>query len=187
MTNQEEIKLTFKEQRFVDFYTTVARFNATRAHELAGFKAKNNNVRRVLACKLLAKGNIQAKIKEVLNKEHEENIVLKTKIRRLYEMVHEVTIDKFLVFGAEPVDGSRFDQSFVVLKNMEDINPEYIDCIKKVKQTNQGYEIELYSKFDAAAELRKMYGFDAPTKHEVKSTVQYSFVDLVRKANEIDK
>ena len=169
MDNDEKTleKLTEKEQLFVCLYTTSTNFNATKAHKLAGYRAADDNARRAAASRLRAKANISKAINDILQKEHADNIELKTKIRRIYERVLDLTIDKFLVFGSEPVDGSKFDESFVVLKNMELVNPEYMDCIKKVRQTNQGYEIELYSKFEAMAELRKMYGFDEPEKIDI--------------------
>jgi len=188
MDNDEKTleKLTEKEQLFVYLYTTSTNFNATKAHELARYRAADNNARRAAASRLRAKANISKAINDILQKEHADNIELKTKIRRKYEKISDLTITEFLVFGAEPVDGSKFDQSFVVLKNMEQVNPEYIDCIKKIKQTNQGYEIELYSAMDAMAELRKMYGFDEPIKtiNEHSGNVNMSFVDLVKAAND---
>ena len=42
MTDNNEIKLTHKEELFVDFYVTSARFNATLAHELAKYAARHN-------------------------------------------------------------------------------------------------------------------------------------------------
>jgi len=73
------MKLTKKQEAFV--YEYLKDFNATQAYLRAGYKAKNEQVARVQAHRLLTKPNIQKKIQEELKKRQKkyeattENIV----------------------------------------------------------------------------------------------------------------
>ena len=171
MTNQEK-KLTYKERRFIDFYVTSAKFNGSLAHELAGYKASNPDVRRALASKKVSKGNVKAEIDRRLKEEHENNLELKTEIRRLYEAILRADYDKLLEFrvtAGETKDGKSQSYLYRVPDlSMLDVNLRV--AIKVIKKTNNGFTIELYDKMHAAQELRKMYGFDAPirTKSEIE-------------------
>jgi len=66
-TDKETKKLTTKESRFVDFYTTVAKFNATKAHELAGYSARDSETRASMAGKVYRKQHIRDAIKRILS------------------------------------------------------------------------------------------------------------------------
>ena len=134
---EEAKKITRKQLRFIDEY--LIDFNATRAFKSVGYKYTNDDVARALASRLVSKDNVKNEIAKRLEREHKENAELKTKIRRKYEKIAFLTIDQFLIWGAKPLDDTNIQQSFVELKNLDDINPEYLDCIKKVKQTQQGY------------------------------------------------
>lgn len=56
-------KLTVKQEAFCLHYAKTG--NATESYLAAGYKAKNNNIARVEASKLLAKPNIQKRLREL--------------------------------------------------------------------------------------------------------------------------
>jgi len=166
----ENDKLTYKEKRFVDFYVTTARFNATVAHEMAGYKAKNKETRWVLASRLLSKAKVKAAIDDVLNKEHENNAVLKTEIRRFYEAILRADynkIVKFRVTSATDGESNKIESHIYQVPDLNVLDEDLRVAVKLIRKTANGFTLELYSKMDAAAELRKMYGFDKPVKHEI--------------------
>ena len=114
MTDEiEEKKLTYKEQRFIQFYVTSARFNGSLAHELAGYKAKNTHVRSTLAAKLLAKDSIKSKVEAILQEEHKQNTILKTEIRRFYEAILRADYNKLVKFRATSIQGKTDRKSVV--------------------------------------------------------------------------
>lgn len=78
MADQELPKLTAKQQRFVDAYVGEARFNASEAVRLAGYKTKNPDV---MGYQLRNTSYIRARIDEVL----EANTLRST------EILHELT------------------------------------------------------------------------------------------------
>jgi len=184
-------KLTYKEKRFVDFYVTSARFNGSLAHELAGYKAKNTKVRSVLASKLLAKDSIKSKIDAILNEEHENNAVLKTEIRRFYEAILRADynkIVKFRVTSATDGESNKIESHIYQVPDLNVLDEDLRIAVKLIRKTANGFTLELYSKMDAAAELRKMYGFDKPVKHEIAGKdggpIEMTFTELVKAAND---
>lgn len=151
-------KLTPKERRFVSEY--LVDFNATRAHRASGYKAKSENSRRALASKKVAKGNIKTAIQEGINKLNERSDKARAQLVSFYFLVISTPITDFMECGV--TEGKS--NNVLIVKNFQQIPQHLRVLIKKVKETKDGVEIELYDKLAAAKALREMHGFDAPER-----------------------
>lgn len=167
-------KLTPKEKRAIEHY--MIHFNKVQAFIHAGYSHADYDSARTMASRLFAKPHVKAEIERLLEMEHKQNLILKTKIRRRYEVIAFADISDILEFRATTMRGEqRSDKSKRVtvttldthvykIPDLKLIPEELRPAIKAVKKTDRGFHVEFYDAMGAMAELRKMYGFDEPIK-----------------------
>jgi phage terminase small subunit len=73
-------------------------------------------------------------------------------------------------------DGNDVFQTVWTIKDSEDMDPEIAACIKSVKATNKGPEIELYDGMAARKQLADLQGWNKPTGIDL--TVKKDLSDL---------
>jgi len=180
----EEIKkepLTAKEERFCREY--FIDFNQTRAHERAGYKAKNDETRAALASKLFRKGKVENRIKEFALKYQEKNELKVARLIDKYERAAHVSISEFVDFGdVVLIEDKKEFHNVIRIKSLDQIKAEYRDLIKRVKKTREGLEIEILDSMQAMEALRKIFGLDAPQKFE--HDVNLTMAEIIKQAHE---
>lgn len=109
---------------------------------------------------------------------------------------HEVDIGDYYEKREEPMldgngevvrndDGALVMRTVQRLKDFSDLTPEQRRAIKSLTYTEKGRpNLELYSALDANRDLRKLNGFDAPTKSEdkVHLSADEALDELLKKA-----
>lgn len=125
-------KLTGKQERFCQEY--IIDWNATQAYIRAGYKAKNDNVAKATASKLLTKPNIKSRIDE-----------LKAEIKKLKDIDTAQIVDNLI-----PIASSNLHDFLVV---GDDGRLSY-DVFKHDGRAIQSIDIEDYTDMDGELKQR---------------------------------
>ena len=121
------------------------------AYREAGFESVSDHAARGNADKLERKAEVQARIAHLVRQEEE---ILRAKRRRLEAWLWSVHESNYADF----FEGGK-------LRPFEDLTPEQQAVIESLRFTEKGKPIlQLYSKAQANAELRKLNGIGAVTR-----------------------
>lgn len=162
----QEIKLTFKQQRFVDAYVGEAKGNGTRAALSAGYSEKGV---RVAAHDLLTNPNIQAAIKARVS---EYAMSPEEVLAEYADIARNASVVPLLEMALRNQNGKAVSRPYLELLDDEgNIKPE-ARFIKSVKLTSNAkteedtVAVELHDRMAALDRLAKYHGLQ-PDKHEL--------------------
>lgn len=161
-------KLTPKEEMFCQKYTFF--LNGAVAARAAGYAASSS---RVMAVKLLAREDIQERIK-----------YLQDNIAEAMQLSKQMIIEEHRKIAFSSI--AHLHKNWITLKDFEELTDDQKACIKsistKVVKQNMGTEaepnivdveyvkVELHDKQKSLELLSRMLGYDEPIKQEVKHT-----------------
>jgi len=161
------MKLTPKQEKFCNLYVELG--NASDAYRGAyscsRMKATTINNK---AYNLLKKAHIGARVKE-LQAELKKRSDFKKEdaLRMLFDIANANIADFVRITEDEEIethdDGkttSRCIRQVILIRSLDELTSEQQKCIKTIKTTRNGTEIELYSRLDAIDRASKMCGWD---------------------------
>lgn len=165
------------------------------AYRAAGFESASDHDALGNACKLERNKAITGRIAWLCRQDED---VLKAKRQKLEEFlwnVHDINYADFFEAGEKPqLDEDGEETGYLMrehtLKDFANLSPDHQRAIQSLKYTEKGRPIlELYSKLQANAELRKMLGIgavvdDGDSEHSRLSDVEL-FAMLRREAAEL--
>lgn len=195
-------KLNARQRKFVTEY--LKDYNATAAYVRAGYSEKTANAS---AHKLLVHAGIQAALANKTSKAEKKAEVTRAEVLATYTQIARANVTDVLTFGvrdnAELAELHRVlkgmsatpdgvldalqkairSQSFVTLKNSDDLPPEIKAAIAEVSQGKDGtVRVKFHSKTDALAKIGQHFGmFKEIVKHEGEVAVTSAF-DTVHEA-----
>lgn len=156
--------LTPLELRFVEAYCGVARYNATKAHELAGYSATTYDGRRTNAHKVLTKDHVQKAVAARLS----------AQLGRLASplMDGDEALSGVSNIGRIDIRG-LFDSETGGLKKIKDWPDEVAHAVKAITPNAYGVRIEMYDKLRALELMAKAAGrLTEKHEHEHKFTLE---------------
>jgi phage terminase small subunit len=106
-TDDDNIKLTAKQERFVDAY--LGNGNATEAYKIAGYKAKNDNVASPESSKLLR----NPKVSQAITRRKVGNLAEKQKKQEKYEITQDWLISQLIT----TIEDARADKQHNTVRN----------------------------------------------------------------------
>lgn len=138
--------MTSKQKAFVDEY--LIDFNATRAYKSVYTGVKNDDVARKNGSRLLTNADVKEYL-EVRTAEREARQEIKQD-RVLKELSNMIDLDVTEVVS--------IDNDTVLVKDTSCLTAEQKKCIKSIKQTRDGIEIQFYDKMKALELLGRHLG-----------------------------
>ena len=191
-------KLTVKQEKFVRAY--VESGNATQAY-IEAYSTKNMKQATINnnAYMLLNKSDIKASVKKLKSKLRNKDIITKEEMLQTYaEMYRTNPMDYLTVIEEEDIEtdkeGNVVDRSVtqkVIIKNLEELTEAQQKCIKSIKPTRNGIELELYPKTDVGDRIAKMLGLNDPEKLDIKSELtgdkHTDVIDILQAAEKLKK
>lgn len=156
MDKSESIKLTVKQEKFVNLYVELG--NASEAYRRS-YSCKNMSDSTVWenASRLVSSSKVSARIRQLQAELQSRYDVRKD------EAVRELTnILRGRLTNVLEVKGDS-----IKIKELQKLPDEVVSCIESVKETSTGIEVKLYNKIQAIGSLRAMMGWDEPTKQEL--------------------
>ncbi len=185
-----------RDEKFAQLYALgVPALSAARA---AGFTWKGSPEGNAANARRLAqRKKIKARIAQLRNKRDDSAMAeLRHLVHDRLVLWHEVDIGDYYEKREEPMldgngevvrndDGALVMRTVQRLKDFSDLTPEQRRAIKSLTYTEKGRpNLELYSALDANRDLRKLNGFDAPTKSEdkVHLSADEALDELLKKA-----
>ena len=106
-TEDDNIKLTAKQERFVEAY--LGNGNATEAYKIAGYKAKNDNVAAPESSKLLR----NPKVSQAITRRKVGNLAEKQKKQEKYEITQDWLISQLIT----TIEDARADKQHNTVRN----------------------------------------------------------------------
>jgi phage terminase small subunit len=106
-TEDENIRLTAKQERFVEAY--LGNGNATEAYKMAGYKAKNDNVASPESSKLLR----NPKVSQAITRRKVGDLAEKQKKQDKYEITQDWLISQLIT----TIEDARSDKQHSVVRN----------------------------------------------------------------------
>ena len=191
-------KLTVKQEKFVRAY--VESGNATQAY-IEAYSTKNMKQATINnnAYMLLNKSDIKASVKKLKSKLRNKDIITKEEMLQTYaEMYRTNPMDYLTVIEEEDIEtdkeGNVVDRSVtqkVIIKNLDELTEAQQKCIKSIKPTRNGIELELYPKTDVGDRIAKMLGLNDPEKLDIKSELtgdkHTDVIDILQAAEKLKK
>ena len=191
-------KLTVKQEKFVRAY--VESGNATQAY-IEAYSTKNMKQATINnnAYMLLNKSDIKASVKKLKSKLRNKDIITKEEMLQTYaEMYRTNPMDYLTVIEEEDIEtdkeGNVVDRSVtqkVIIKNLDELTEAQQKCIKSIKPTRNGVELELYPKTDVGDRIAKMLGLNDPEKLDIKSELtgdkHTDVIDILQAAEKLKK
>lgn len=191
-------KLTVKQEKFVRAY--VESGNATQAY-IEAYSTKNMKQATINnnAYMLLNKSDIKASVKKLKSKLRNKDIITKEEMLQTYaEMYRTNPMDYLTVIEEEDIEtdkeGNVTDRSVtqkVIIKNLDELTEAQQKCIKSIKPTRNGIELELYPKTDVGDRIAKMLGLNDPEKLDIKSELtgdkHTDVIDILQAAEKLKK
>jgi hypothetical protein len=162
----EEIKLTYKQRRFVDAYVGEAKGNGTRAAIIVGYAEKGA---RVEAHRLLTNANIQAAIKERVS---EYAMSPEEVLAEYADIARNASIMPLIGLALRNQNGKAVSRPYIELLDDDGtLKPEarFIKSVKfttNAKSEEDSVAIELHDRMAALDRLAKYHGLQ-PDKHEL--------------------
>ncbi|MGL5261231.1 MAG: terminase small subunit, partial [Bacteroides sp.] len=138
------------------------------------------------AVELMANGKVSARVKELQAElKAKSDYKKEDALKSLVDIANANIADFIRIAEDEEIemqeDGkaiSRSSRQVILVRSLDELTPEQQKCIKTLKTTRNGTEIELYSRLEAIDRMVKMCGWDEPTKHEVSGPgIQIEILD----------
>lgn len=189
-------KLTVKQEKFVRAY--VESGNATQAY-MKAYSTKNMKQATINnnAYMLLNRSDIKASVKKLKHELSKKDIITKEEMLKTYAEMYRANPIDFVTVKSE--DKTEVDKEgnvlsteysqVVLVKNLEELTEAQQKCIKSIKPTRNGVEIELYPKTDVGDRIAKMLGFNEAEKLDVKSELtgdkHTDVIDILKAAEKL--
>ena len=177
-------KLTVKQEKFVRAY--VESGNATQAY-IEAYSTKNMKQATINnnAYMLLNKSDIKASVKKLKSKLRNKDIITKEEMLQTYAEMYKVNPLDYMTVKND--DGEQK----VIIKDLDSLTEAQQKCIKGIKQTRNGVELELYSKAEIGDRIAKMLGLNDPEKLDIKSELtgdkHTDVIDILQAAEKLKK
>ena len=185
-------KLTVKQEKFVRAY--VESGNATQAY-MKAYSTKNMKQATINnnAYMLLNRSDIKASVKKLKDKLSKKDIITKEEMLKTYAEMYRANPIDFVTVKSE--DKTEVDKEgnvlsteysqVVLVKNLEELTEAQQKCIKSIKPTRNGVEIELYPKTDVGDRIAKMLGFNEAEKTSVEVSSKLTDEELLMKIDKL--
>ena len=187
-------KLTVKQEKFVRAY--VESGNATQAY-IEAYSTKNMKQATINnnAYMLLNKSDIKASVKKLKSKLRNKDIITKEEMLQTYaEMYRTNPMDYLTVIEEEDIEtdkeGNVVDRSVtqkVIIKNLDELTEAQQKCIKSIKPTRNGVELELYPKTDVGDRIAKMLGLNEVERTSIEVSSKLTDEELMDQINKLEK
>lgn len=142
----------------------------------------------VRASSLAAKDKVKLRIADIKNRLAEKEIIKKEDILKQYaEMFNYNPLDYLdiineieSIYGEDGDVVAQKNRQVVIIKDLNELTDIQQKCIKGIKQTRYGLELELYSKLEVGEKIAKMLGFNEADKIEMNSTGSVNVEQLLK-------
>jgi len=189
-------KLTPKQEKFCNLYVELGNASEAYRQSYSCKRMKTETVHRK-AVELMANGKITARVRELQAElKAKSDYKKEDALKSLVDIANANIADFIRIAEDEEIeeqdDGrttNRCIRQVILVRSLDELTPEQQKCIKTLKTTRNGTEIELYSRLDAIDRMVKMCGWDEPTKHEIEGKgfgIKVEVLDPKLK-NEIEK
>lgn len=181
-------KLNPRQQKFV--CNLVRGMNQTQAYKAAGYKPKSDDNAGVMAVQLL--GNIKVKAaydalcKPSAEKQASGAILTRERALEILTRQAECTLDQVVEMQDAVVDtpDGPITQTFMRIKDSNNLSPVAKASIKAVTITNQGPKVELQDRHSAIKLIGQMQGWDKPSeKDNAQNEAMAGFLDMLNGNN----
>jgi phage terminase small subunit len=184
---QEDLadQLTRLQRRFVLFLVGSDK-SQRQAYYAAGGTAKNERAADAIAARMLANARVRAFYDSLMAQAQTDAVMSKEEALKLLTKKAKIKITDILDFRQVPMigpDGEEILQTVWTIKDAENIDPEVAACIKSVKVTRNGPELEMYDSNQTIKLMADMLGWNAPkgidhTSSDGSMTPVKSFNDM---------
>lgn len=169
--------LTIQQQNFVDKYLETN--NASEAYRFA-YKSKNMKERTIVnnAYKLLQNNDITTTIRKAQERLQAKTDLSLDRIKEELECIINARIDDYVNIvekQGQRYEGNGDEKTLVVYTYMDvefkpfsELTRKQLKAIESVKQGKNGIELKLQSKTWSIERICKLFGYDMPTKQELK-------------------
>ena len=192
-------KLTTKKELFAQ--KVVELDNQSEAYRIAYPHSQKWKDTAVWSCAstLASQPMVAQRIKEIRAELSKKEIITKEEMIRTYaEMYRTNPMDYLTVIEEEDIEtdkeGNVVDRSItqkVIIKNLDELTEAQQKCIKSIKPTRNGVELELYPKTDVGDRIAKMLGLNDPEKLDIKSELtgdkHIDVIDILQAAEKLKK
>ena len=185
-------KLTVKQEKFVRAY--VESGNATQAY-MKAYSTKNMKQATINnnAYMLLNRSDIKASVKKLKDELSKKDIITKEEMLKTYAEMYRANPIDFVTVKSEDKtevdkEGNVLSKDYsqvVLVKNLEELTEAQQKCIKSIKPTRNGVEIELYPKTDVGDRIAKMLGFNEAEKTSVEVSSKLTDEELLMKIDKL--
>lgn len=140
------------------------------------------------ASELASKDKVKLRIEQIKNRLSDKQIIRKEELLEQYaEMFNCNPLDFLEVVSSDDIeldeDGNVLNHNksqSVVIKDLKELSVAQQKCIKSIKPTRNGIEIELYPKTDVGDRIAKMLGFNEAEKVDVNNTGSVDIKQLLK-------
>ena len=161
------MKLTPKQEKFCNLYVELGNASDAYRGAYSCSRMKSTTINGK-AYNLLKKGHIGARVKELQTELKKRSDYKKEDaLKSLADIANANIADFIRIAEDEEIemqdDGktvSRSSRQVILIRDLDELTPEQQRCIKSVKTTRNGTEIELYSKLEAIDKMSRMCGWD---------------------------
>ena len=190
-------KLTTKKELFAQ--KVVELDNQSEAYRIAYPHSQKWKDTAVWSCAstLASQPMVAQRIKEIRAELSKKDIITKEEMLKTYAEMYRANPIDFVTVKSE--DKTEVDKEgnvlsteysqVVLVKNLEELTEAQQKCIKSIKPTRNGVEIELYPKTDVGDRIAKMLGFNEAEKLDVKSELtgdkHTDVIDILKAAEKL--
>ena len=169
--------LTIQQQNFVDKYLETN--NASEAYRFA-YKSKNMKERTIVnnAYKLLQNNDITTTIRKAQERLQAKTDLSLDRIKEELECIINARIDDYVNIvekQGQRYEGNGDERTLVFYTYMDvefkpfsELTRKQLKAIESVKQGKNGIELKLQSETWSIERICKLFGYDMPTKQELK-------------------
>ena len=126
------------------------------------------------ASELANKDKVKLRIENIKNRLSDKQIIRKEELLEQYAEMFNCNPLDFL----EVVENDN--EQRMVIKDLKELSVAQQKCIKSIKPTRNGIEIELYPKTDIGDRIAKMLGFNEAEKVDVNNTGSVDIKQLLK-------
>ena len=174
-------KLTTKKELFAQ--KVVELDNQSEAYRIAYPHSQKWKDTAVWSCAstLASQPMVAQRIKEIRAELSKKEIITKEEMIRTYAEMYKVNPLDYMTVKND--DGEQK----VIIKNLESLTEAQQKCIKSIKQTRNGVELELYSKAEIGDRIAKMLGFNEVERTSIEVSSKLTDEELMDQINKLEK
>ena len=186
-------KLTVKKELFA--HKVVELDNQSEAYRIAYPHSQKWKDSAVWSCAstLASDPKVKQRVKELRMELNNKEIITKEEMIRTYAEMYRANPIDFVTVKSEyktevDKEGNVLSTEYlqvVLVKNLEELTEAQQRCIKSIKPTRNGVEIELYPKTDVGDRIAKMLGFNEAEKTSVEVSSKLTDEELLMKIDKL--